>query len=446
MKSIGIDLGTTTISINVVEASGPSVWRKETLKNRSFLETAHPWERVQDVESIVSRAKTALDAILKETNDVVSIGLTGQMHGIVYLDREGKAVSPLYTWQDGRGSLPVFEGKSICDLLWENYRVKASSGYGAVTHLYHVKMGQVPAEAVTFCTIADYLGMILTGRKRPLLHTSQGASLGLFDENANTFRKDVAHALGMDPAFFPELTEELAVLGEYGGIPVTVSLGDNQASFLGSVRNAPETLLVNVGTGAQISVLSTRRFEAPGIETRPFLLGTVLLVGATLCGGAAYAALERFFREYAVAAGAADVPQYQVMQRLLENQAEPATGWRVRTTFAGTREDPGEAGKIEGIRTENFHPANMIRGVLSGMAEELYQLYQVICQGTCLSRKRLVASGNGVRQNPALRALLEERFQMPLELVENEEEAAFGAAVSALGAIGIVSLKEWLGL
>ncbi len=66
MKSIGIDIGTTTISFNVVDASGPKVWRKETLKNGSFLEMSHPWERVQNVDTIVGKVLSTLDQLWGE--------------------------------------------------------------------------------------------------------------------------------------------------------------------------------------------------------------------------------------------------------------------------------------------------------------------------------------------------------------------------------------------
>ncbi len=186
------------------------------------------------------------------------------------------------------------------------------------THLYNLKMGLVPPGAQSFCTLADWLGMALTGRERPLLHQSQAAALGLYDSASRSFQEEIARSVGMNPALFPSVTGELSLLGRYRGVPVSVSLGDNQASFLGSrSRQARQTLLVNVGTGAQISLYAERPFQAPGAESRPFLGSSCLLVGSTLCGGAAYAALEGFFREYAVAAGAPDQPQYDVMARLL---------------------------------------------------------------------------------------------------------------------------------
>lgn len=443
MKSVGIDLGTTSISVNVVSFPGLTVWGKETLETGGFLESPHSWERAQDPKSVLFRVRQVLDSLLGQCPDVAAIGLTGQMHGILYVDGEGNALSPLYTWQDGRGGLPLSQGKSACQLLGEK-GARCAPGYGMGTHLYNLKMGLVPPEAQSFCTLADWLGMALTGRERPLLHQSQAAALGLYNSASRSFQEEIARSVGMNPALFPPVTRELSLQGEYRGVPVSVSLGDNQASFLGSVRRARQTLLVNVGTGAQISLYAERPFQAPGAESRPFLGSSCLLVGSTLCGGAAYAALEGFFREYAVAAGAPDQPQYDVMARLLKEA--PGRSWQVCTAFSGTREDPSASGSVQGLRREDLHPAGFIAGVIYGMAQELYGLYQAMKPGAGLPPQKLVASGNGVRRNPYLQRALAETFSMPLSLVEAQEEAAFGAALSALSATGWLSLKERLGI
>lgn len=436
MKSIGIDIGTTTISIVLLDHPGPTVIHSLTLPNDTFLPAACPWERLQDVPSILAKALPALEELLDEYGDIVGIGLTGQMHGIVYLDKDGSPVSPLYTWQDGRGNLPDYEdGKSVCAILRETCRLKAAAGYGLVTHLYNCKKGLVPPEAVSCCTIADYLGMALTGRASPLLHISQAAGLGLYDCRSNSFDREMVSEIGLPVSFLPAVTDTPDMLGTCRGIPVFVSIGDNQASFLGSVRDGREAILVNIGTGSQISVLSDTCFEGPGIEARPFTADSYLLVGAALCGGAAYAGLERFFREYAVAAGGKDQPQYEIMQRFLAEPWDRTRDWQVRTTFSGTRENPADTGSVTGIRLDNFRPASLIRGVLNGMAQELYDLYRVIQSGTGIARTRLVASGNGVRKNSALQDILQERFGMKPETGQPEEEAAFGAALFAHSAL-----------
>ena len=444
MKIIGIDIGTTTISAVVMDSDSLAVVHKRTIQNNSFLLTQQPWERVQDVQKIIVSVKTLLEEILDSYDDISAIGLTGQMHGIVYVDRHGKTVSPLYTWQDGRGNLPCFDGRSICDILAQDHGISASTGYGMVTYLYHSRQGLVPRDAVSFCTVSDYLGMELTERTAPLVHISQAAGMGLFDHKSMDFSREILAKNGADPGLVPQVTPELTALGTFRGIPVCVSLGDNQASFLGSVRDGADTVLVNVGTGAQVSVLSNRRYEGHGIEARPLTKDSWLLVGAAICGGAAFAALEQFFRSYAVAAGAPDIPQFEIMKRLLEQQTDQTEALTVKATFLGTRENPSDTGAISGISIANFYPAALIRGTLNGMAKELYDFYRVLNEQAVISRHKLVAAGNGIRRNEALQHILSDLFGLPLTVEQNEEETALGAAISSLAMIESISLEQWL--
>lgn len=78
--------------------------------------TANEWEKIQDAGAIVKKDEKLLDDLLDKYPQTERIGLTGQMHGIVYIDQTGTCVSPLYTWQDGRGSLCE---KGQCSLVQE---------------------------------------------------------------------------------------------------------------------------------------------------------------------------------------------------------------------------------------------------------------------------------------------------------------------------------------
>lgn len=184
MKAIGIDIGTTTISgvvVEVDERRHSTVIEARTIQNGSFIGTSNEWERIQDAEKIIQKAKVVVDEFIDKYPDAHNIGLTGQMHGIVYLNAEGRSVSPLYTWQDGRGNICDDKtGKSLLKEIEEKCQYKAASGYGLITHLYNEKHHLVPIEANTFCTIMDYLGMCLTKRTHPLVHVSNAASFGLF--------------------------------------------------------------------------------------------------------------------------------------------------------------------------------------------------------------------------------------------------------------------------
>ncbi|MCD8189420.1 MAG: hypothetical protein LUD78_04245 [Clostridiales bacterium] len=438
MKTIGIDIGTTTISGVILSVDEELVVEARTVENDSFLKTEQEWERVQDADVILRKATNLVNELLEHCPEAEAIGLTGQMHGIVYLDASGKHISPLYTWQDGRGNLPTGDGKPLTELVREKTGLSVAAGYGLLTHLYNLRSGLVPQAAAALCTIGDYLGMVLTGRKTPLVHASNGASLGFFDSQNGRFRTDALEKAGIDLRLLPELTEDFAVLGAYRGIPVTAAIGDNQASFLGSVGICPNIVLLNMGTGGQISALSDRYFEAPGIEARPFVRGKYLLAGSSLCGGRAYAVLEHFFREYACAAGLPDAAQYGLMAQLAEKGMEQQDRMQVRTTFNGTRVHPGLRGSISNLSGDNFTPEGLTFGVLEGMARELYDMYSLMRTGTGLEAEHLVASGNGLRMNPVLQEICARMFHAELSLAKYREEAACGAAISGTLAAGKV--------
>lgn len=436
MKVIGIDIGTTTISIVAVNANTRELIESKTIPNNSFICTEHVWERLQDISCIVNRAKALLDELLVRHPDIDLIGLTGQMHGILYLDAAGNDISPLYTWQDGRGNLPEFDGKTLAEKLSEKYRISAASGYGLVTHLYQSRKRQIPPRAASLCTIADYLGMVLTGQKKPLMHVSMAASLGFFDVRTNSFDTEMLKNAGVDLSLLPAVTDDIAVLGTYRSVPVTVAIGDNQAGFLGACGTDKQALLINMGTGGQISVLSDSYMEAEGIEARPFLKGNYLLVGASLCGGRAYAILENFFRAYLLAATGEEKPQYDVMERLAQKGLASSDPLTVVTAFGGTRACPELRGSVSNIGESNFTPEALVIGVLQGMAQELFGLYCKIRSDSRIRPAQLIASGNGLRKNKILQEICSRTFQAPLALAPYEEEAAYGAAMACIPASG----------
>ncbi len=65
-------------------------------RERVALSKPNEWERIQYAKEIVERAVNLLDYFLEKYPHVERIGLTGQMHGIVYVDKEGNCVSSVY--------------------------------------------------------------------------------------------------------------------------------------------------------------------------------------------------------------------------------------------------------------------------------------------------------------------------------------------------------------
>ncbi len=428
MKSLGLDIGTTTICAAVMEHG--QVLTALNLPNSAFLPADHAYERIQDTAYIRDTAMQAVNRMLQEHPDVCCIGVTGQMHGIVYLDREGNPVSPLYTWQDGRGDLPFRDGETYAQYLSRISGHAVSTGYGLVTHFYNLQNQLVPSNAAVFCTIHDYLAMLLSGRTTPVTDPSDGASFGFFRVEEGCFDTEALTRLGIDTCLLPQLAEDPCIGCFRGSIPVYVAIGDNQASFLGATGGRTDAMLVNMGTGGQFSAYTAHYLSCPGLETRPFP-GGYLLVGSSLCGGRAYALLERFFRSVAIAlTGHGMEDCYEAMDRLLSQTPCPEDMPTVIPLFQGTRQEPALRASVTGLSPENFTPEHMIWGMLYGMAQELHQMYSKY-RDAGGAASALIGSGNGLRKNRHLQNCFTQLFGRPLQMSAVEEEAAAGAAVFA---------------
>ncbi len=429
MKTLGIDIGTTTLSL-VVRDPVLGVLTAETLANDTFL-PGQPWERLQDPQKIRTGALARAKDLLARYPDIGAIGVTGQMHGILYLDRDGNALSPLYTWQDGRGDLMSHSGQSWAARLSRITGYRLSTGYGMVTHHYNLNHGLVPEKAAAFCTIADYIAMGLAGMKAPRVDATNAASLGLYDCEASCFDISAVKKAGMDPAMLPVLADTPLLGAGDLGIPVYAAIGDNQASFLGATQGRGDALLVNMGTGGQVCVFARDYVQTQTLETRPFPGGGWLLVGASLCGGRSYALLEQFFRQTVKMVTGEEIAAYDAMARMLEASAGLTGCPETLTTFQGTRADPGLRGSISGLTAENFTPAHLTWSLMEGMARELYDMYRGYLDLGGKVPAVMIGSGNGLRKNPYLCRVMESVFQCPMVLSCQKEEAAWGAALYA---------------
>ncbi|MDI4648214.1 sedoheptulokinase [Cohnella hashimotonis] len=481
---IGLDIGTTSLCATAVDTRNGSAARTIVRPNHAAIAGEAPDERLQDPDRIADE----LLALLEEWRDLrpetAAIGISAQMHGILYVDGHGRAVSPLYTWQDGRGERQAPSGGTAtieagaaagtieagaaagvrrASSGEPTYREQLEtlsgypvpSGYGLLTHDVLRRNGCVPEAAAKLCTVGDYVAMRLTDRPAPLMDATQAAGLGLFDLRSRSFDAAAVARAGIDATLLPALarpagtrsgaTPAGALVGTTPeGIPVAVAIGDNQASYLGTVPALTGSLLFNVGTGAQLSLYTPEPVEpAGGLELRPFPDGGWLLAGASLGGGKSYALLAGFYREIAetLGGGEGSVPSerlYDAMNRwaltaLDEGHPLP----RVDAAFFGTRVDPARAGEIASLTSATLTPQALTAGLLAGVADELAAFAAQLPAELLAGVRRHVGAGNGLRRNPALRRLLEQRIGAPLELADAREEAAFGAAVHAAVCAGI---------
>ncbi|MCI9449978.1 MAG: MerR family transcriptional regulator [Clostridiales bacterium] len=452
--SLGIDIGTTSISAQLIDLKSGKTVHMYTFEHSSEVEVpgfsdGYAHDAVSLSEIIINFALSVIDTY----SVVKSIGITGQMHGIVCLDEDNNVLSPFYTWQNKFGAR-IVEGRSICRQIQDITGESVPTGYGFVTLYALQKLGLLNQNAVKICTIPDFAAMKLCGNSRVITHPTNAAGLGFFNVNDLEFSYDKLFKLGISESFIPTVIKgnsfdgSYGVIGSFQGIPVACAIGDNQAAAFASLKNDNQ-ILINVGTGSQISVPITTYGKTADscIEIRPYFDGKRLLSGSCLCGGKAYAVLADFFVKTAQMLGMNISRQevYSKMESLLQKNAETKCGREkldISTQFAGTRYDDAVRGYIKNIGMNNLIPEALIDGVLEAIIREMYDMYEIMRETAALPHHaQTVVSGNAMRLNPALRRKISDIFETEI-FMTHKEEAAYGAALYSAIACGIITRKK----
>ena len=460
MRYLGLDMGTTTMTALVLDAATGDVVVVKTAPNACDITS--PVDRKQgrsewDAAQMIACALDVVEQAVVEAGPVDGLGVTGQMHGMLLVDASGQPVGPFIGWQDRRGMdiIPGSETTCVAHLRQVAQDVGAFErgcrphpGYlGASLFWLKQQNALPPGASATF--LPDFVAAHLTGT-RPVTDATNAAGSGLFDVEDGCWREDMLHRLGLHTALLPNVvtsgtplggvTREMAErTGLKPGMPVSAACGDNQASFAGSVGDYASSVLVNVGTGGQVSVYMPQARWTDELEARPFMDGGFLLVGAGLVGGRSYAWLRDFFRgvgqTFFGATGDEDL--YEAMNRLAGQVSPGSDGLICEPLFTGTRREPDRRGIWRNVGAANFTPGHLARALLEGLAEQFARLYGEMGNQGAGKRSKLIGAGNGIRKNPLLRDILSARFGMPLVMPLHTEEAAFGAALMGAVSTGV---------
>jgi len=401
------------------------------------------WDRVLDLLGQLLSDK----AVRRE--EVAAIGITGQMHGVLLVDAGLRPTTNLITWRDQRvlqADMPgcLDEARRAVGLdAAKRTGCRLHAGYGGAT-LYHLAQNGGLPQDCTALTIADYIAACLTGVAAT--EPTHAASWGLLDLKSRQWDSEMVRCLGLPPAILPTIrptsTALAPIRGELAkllGLPsnarVHSPIGDNQASIIGAAGLAPDVAVVNLGTGGQVSIPQPDPVWIESFETRPMPFGGYVLVGASLCGGWSYAYLKKFFQETArefAGVELADTAAYDRMNRLAAAAPAGAEGLVVRPLFNGTRTDPNLRGAVSAMNTANFTPGNLARAFLEGIVRELADLFHA---ADVAHIAKIAASGNAVRKNGLVAAMIETLFGRKCIMSRHDEEAALGAAYAAALAV-----------
>lgn len=451
---LGIDLGTTTTTAIAVDAESGKVAGKATGNTASSISTADDrrqgrseWDATKLIADGMATVRKLTDQLGHASAEVVGIGLTGQQHGMVVLDSERRPVTPFINWQDQRGNDRI-PGQEVTWVEKARHRLgdgslhrtgcRPNTGFMATT-LFWLQQNECLPEGRA-CFLSDLFGAELTD-STPVSEPSMAGSAGVLQVAARTWDRDAIDSLGLELAMFPDVREAdipagslkpsmAQQLGLPDALPVAISIGDHQASFVGSVANRKSSVLLNVGTGAQVAVYTdAHRFEAP-IELRPFPIRGNLLSNVGLAGGWSFQVVEQFIRAIGrdVFQVESDASLYSQLTDLAA-ATESASGLTFEPFFAGTRANPERRAELRGMSAQNLTTGNLIRSLFEGMAANHRDAWDQIVALTGERQSQLVAAGNGLRENAVLAEAVTSSFGLTPVTTCHREEAAFGAAL-----------------
>jgi xylulokinase len=434
---VGLDLGTGGVRAIAVNLQGQIIAQS----TRSYpLLTPQPGWTEQNSSDWV---EASLDALFDVTQQLdghrpIALGLSGQMHGMVPLDAQGKAIRPAILWNDQRTGKAVAEieaaiprqeliqrtgnpaitGFQLPKLLW--LRTEEPQAY---TRLWQILLPK------------DYLGYVLTGEQ--VTEPSDASGVGCLNLANRQWDTDILHALDINPALFPPVIESTAIAGRLKseiaarvglpvGLPVVAGGGDNAAAAIGlgiSSSNLNRGSL-SIGTSGVIFAPCDRPIPDP--EGRVHLFchvdGGYHLLGVTLAAGGSL----RWYRD-------TFAPQisYTDLMDMAERSQPGARGVLFLPHLSGERSphlDPDTRGALVNLSLAHT-PADIIRAVLEGVAFSLRSALEVI--SAIAPVEQLLATGGGARSNIWLR-ILADVLQTELIAPKAEEGAAYGAAILAM--------------
>ncbi len=436
---ISLDIGTTKICAAAYCTDARNLLGCAAVNNSSAVAgLAHGFSEQSPrviLDCVFAVIRSLAENAAVDLSRVAAIAVTGQMHGVVIVDRKCEPITNLIIWRDTR-TAPI--AAAIGDKYALSNGCGLRTGYGGAAISWLAAENKLPSDCKAL-TIADYVCAALCGQVAS--EPTHAASWGIYDITKSQWNWDLVEELSIPQEVLPGLhptSKPLGLilpdvadkLGIGRGVVVHSPIGDNQAAVVGATEGASGAAVLNLGTGGQISIPQPDAKYVEGFETRPMHDGSFILVGASLCGGWTYSYLKDFFKASVkefVGINLDDEAVYAKMNSFLAGKCED-TGLIVSPQFSGTRTDPTLRGAITRIDTSNFTPSQLTNAFACSMVAELAGMVPPM-YGDNFST--LIASGNAIRKNPAVIGIAQRCFGKPVKSARLSEEAAVGAAIAA---------------
>jgi xylulokinase len=427
---VGLDVGTSAVKALALGLDGRVLASHEVAYS---LAIPRPGWAEQDPEDWWRAAEEALSAVTASA-DVLGLGLSGQMHGLVALDSADRVIRPAILWNDQRTTV---ECELIAARVGERELI-ALTGNRALTGFTAPKLLWMRThEPEAYARIArlmlpkDYVRLRLCGEHATDVADASGTLL--LDVAGRSWSGELLEALEIEREWLPRLVECPQPSGmTREGVAIAAGAGDQAAGALGVGVVRPGRLSVVLGTsGVVLVALDAFRADAKG-RVHAFCHAAPdawQAMGVMLSAGGALAWLRETI--------APDVP-FDALIAEAESWEPGAGGLTFLPYLAGERTphaDPLARGAFTGLALHHDRGA-LIRAGLEGVACGLRDCADLVLALDDTQPPIARASGGGARSDLWL-AIVASVLEMPIERLVVEEGAAFGAALLGGVAAGV---------
>ncbi|MGC2582378.1 MAG: xylulokinase [Acidobacteriaceae bacterium] len=439
---LGMDVGTGGTRAVLVDEKGKLI-ASASSEHQPF-RTPHPGWAEQDPEDWWRAAQQAIREVVAAVPGVriEAVGLTGQMHGAVMLDKEGKVLRPSLIWCDQRTG-------PQCDWLHDQFgggekgreKLIELTANPALPNFTLTKLLWVrDHEPEIFAKIAhvmcpkDYVRYRLTGTYAIDVHEASGTLL--LDVAHRRWSQEVAKVAGIPESWLPELFESpeicAKISAEAAGLtgltadtPVAAGAGDQGAGAVGMGILQPGSVSATIGTSGVVFAATAAPTRDPHGRLHTFchaVPGRWHVMGVTQAAGLSL----RWLRETLapdqtydqLTAAAAQVPAGSdglLWTPYLLGERTPHLDSTATAAFVGI--------------TATSTRAHCTRAVLEGVAYSLKDTFTLFAElGSPVKGVRL---GGGGARGPLWRTIQANIYGYPCERLTAEEGGAFGAALLA---------------
>ncbi len=435
---IGVDLGTSAVKLLAMNKDGKILKTVSVEYPISFPQSG--WSE-QNPEDWYKGSMEGISKLIAETGEttVEGIGVGGQMHGLVILDKDDNVIRPAILWNDGRTTEETDYLNNVIgkDKLSQYTGNIAFAGFTAPKVLW-VKNNEPEnfAKIEKIMLPKDYLVYRLTGAYSS--DYSDASGMLLMDVEHKCWSKEMMEICGISHITMPELHESFDVVGSVksdicselgisGDVKVVAGAGDNAAAAVGTGTVGPGKCNLSLGTSGTIFITSDKFSvdDKNSLHAFAHADGGYHLMGCMLSAASCNKwFMDEILRDSEYAANQKKIDVNKLGENnvfflpYLMGERSPHNDPLVRACFLGMSMDT----KRE----------DMLQAVLEGVAYGLRDSLEVARSlGIEITTSNICGGGN---KSPLWRKIMANVMNIKLEIQENDEGPALGGAI--LAAVG----------